>query len=44
MSLFQRKFEHSYKGNIIKENLTDSVGLSIESMDKILLAKNNNRN
>jgi hypothetical protein len=41
MTLFQRKYEHSYKGNILKENLSNSVGLSIESMKKILLAKNN---
>ena len=41
MTLFQRKYEHSYKGAIMKENLTNSFGLSIESMNKILLAKNN---
>jgi len=44
MSLFQRKYEHSYKGNVIKENLTNAVGLSIESMNRILIAKNNKQN
>ena len=33
--------EHSYKGNVIEENLSNAIGLSIESMDKLLLAKNN---